>query len=116
MCIGPLSLFHRTNNRVLFNIAAWHNPRSITWRWIFSVYFRRPTFQPHFYAHSNRGPHWSRKFGFGTLYTGWNWGVSIGIGTALFFRLDHRSVALSLMGAELGLVFQRPMWRKPATA
>ncbi len=112
MNMGALSLFSRTNNKALFNIAAWHNPRSLTWRWIVSVYFRRPSFTPHLHAYSNRGPHWSRKWGFGTLFTGWNWGLSVGLGTFLFFRIDHRSAAISLCGAELGLVTQRPMWRR----
>jgi len=32
--IGPLSLFTRTNVKNTVNIAAWHNPRSITWLWL----------------------------------------------------------------------------------
>ena len=110
MRIGGLGLFNRTNSRSLFNIASWHNPRSLTWRWILSVYFRTPTLTPHFYVYGGSGPRWSRKHGFGTLFSGWNWGASLGLGTLIHFRIDYRSVALSLLGAEFGFVTQRPMW------
>lgn len=31
-----LSMFNRTNSRGLWNIAAFHSPHSLTWRWILS--------------------------------------------------------------------------------
>lgn len=39
MHIGGFSLFSRTSSKHSFNIASWHNPKSLTWRWIISVSF-----------------------------------------------------------------------------
>jgi len=110
--IGGLHLLSPTTNPALFNLASWHHPRSLTWRWILAVYFRRPIIKPHFHAYSHGGPHWSRKWGFGTLWSGFNWGLSMGLGTILSFRISPRDVAVSVLGAELILTVQRNMWRK----
>ncbi len=37
-----LSLFRRTNDRHIFNLASYHDPASLTWSWIFSF----STFKP----------------------------------------------------------------------
>jgi hypothetical protein len=39
MRIGGFSLFSRTSSRRVFNIASWHNPKSLTWRWLLYVSF-----------------------------------------------------------------------------
>lgn len=37
--IGGLTLFSRTSSRRTFNIASYHSPHSLTWRWLLSVTF-----------------------------------------------------------------------------
>jgi hypothetical protein len=37
--IPALALFRRTSSRKVFNIASWHSPHSLTWRWILSLRF-----------------------------------------------------------------------------
>lgn len=39
MRIGGFSLFSRTSARRTFSIASWHNPKSLTWRWLLHVSF-----------------------------------------------------------------------------
>lgn len=39
MRFGGFSLFNRTSAGRTFNIASWHNPKSLTWRWVLSVSF-----------------------------------------------------------------------------
>jgi hypothetical protein len=39
MRIGGFSMFNRTSAKRTFNIASWHNPKSLTWRWVLGVSF-----------------------------------------------------------------------------
>lgn len=39
MRIGGFSLFSRTSSMRTFDIASWHNPKSLTWRWCIHASF-----------------------------------------------------------------------------
>lgn len=81
MRLGPLTLFSRTSDRKTINLAFWHSPHSLTWRWGLSLR-RHPLMWPKPYAHRN-----SIGFGAGigallsfwahTGHGGWQWGLSV---------------------------------------
>lgn len=97
MRIGPLSLLSRTSDRKTINIASWHSPHSLTWRWIMSLR-RHPFAWPKPHARMNTVGFGA---GLGTLLSfhayrtngGWQWGASV------FWHGLHFSQ-------------QRPMWFK----
>lgn len=97
MRIGPLTLFKRTSCGKTLNVAYWHSPHSLTWRWGLSL--RRHQFMlPKPHARRN-------SIGFGA-----------GLGTLLSFWA-HKSNGGWQWGASFfwhGLHFsqQRPMWFK----
>ena len=55
MKIGALSLFTRTSDQRTINIAAWHNPRSYTWRWVLSLHRFKADEQRHGWLWSKHG-------------------------------------------------------------
>lgn len=55
-----LKFFSRTNDPYLWNLASYHDPKSITWSWILSFMRRKPDERWHwFFFHHYRG-HQSR--------------------------------------------------------
>lgn len=90
-----LKLFSRTSSAQTFNLASWHSPHSLTWRWILS--WRRHTVmvpKPHFI---------------------WNsFGFAVGFGAALAFRIGRDNNgwqwSVSLLWSSLDYLSQRPMW------
>ena len=97
MRIGPLKLLSRTSSDKTINLASWHSPHSLTWRWVMSLR-RHPFAWPKPHAQRN-----SVGFGagLGTLMSfrayrtngGWQWGI------CAFWHGLHFSQ-------------QRPMWFK----
>lgn len=88
-------LFSHTNSRGTFNLASWHSPHSLTWRWVLS--WRRHTVMvptPHFI---------------------WNsFGLAVGLGAMLALRAGRDNNgwqwSMSLLWRSLDYVSQRPMW------
>jgi hypothetical protein len=39
MRFGGLKLFSRTSAKRTFSVASWHNPKSLTWRWLLHASF-----------------------------------------------------------------------------
>jgi hypothetical protein len=68
-----LALFSRTNSKGHWNIASWHSPHSLTWRWILSVSLPRRgegRWRPIWY----RSPHnCGGQAYFGLLKFGFRW-------------------------------------------
>ncbi|MCW5722054.1 MAG: hypothetical protein KIS86_13015 [Devosia sp.] len=97
MRIGPLSLLSRTSDRKTINLASWHSPHSLTWRWIMSLR-RHPFAWPKPHASAN-------TVGFGA-----------GLGTLLSFHAYRTNGGwqweLSALWHGLHFSQQRPMWFK----
>jgi hypothetical protein len=97
MKIGPLSFLNRTSSKSTFNVASWHSPHSLTWRWIVSLR-RHPFMVPKPFAHRNS--------------VGWG----VGLGTLLSFTVYRDNNGLqpevSVLWHGLHLSQQRPMWFK----
>jgi hypothetical protein len=92
--MNGLRFFTRTNDRRLWDIACWHSPHSLTWRWILSLRLGRPTWRPHLTRNSAV--------------------FSIGLGSAFSFWIsgDNNGIAwsASVLGASLLWQTQAPMW------
>jgi len=106
MRIGGLAILQRTNSRGLINIASWHSPHSLTWRWILSARWRGGSlWHPHVFVrrHDYYGraapAHWCLAAGVGRL------------GSARVNR-DNNGIGweLSFLGASIAWSSQRPMW------
>jgi hypothetical protein len=105
MRIGGLAIFQRTNSRGLINLASWHSPHSLTWRWILSANWRGGSlWRPHCFAsrhdYGGKAPaHWCLAAGVGRL------------GAARISR-DNNGIGwdVSLLGVSLQWSSQRPMW------
>ena len=97
MRFGPLTLFQRTSSDKTINLASWHSPHSLTWRWIMSLR-RHQLMWPKPFARRD-------SVGFGA-----------GIGTLLSFWAykDNSGWQWGLCALWHGLHFgqQRPMWFK----
>lgn len=97
MRIGPLKLFSRTSDRKTVNLASWHSPHSLTWRWILSLR-RHQVMWPKPVALRN-------SVGFGA-----------GLGTLFSFHAyrtnDGWQWELSALWHGLSFSQQRPMWFK----
>lgn len=68
-----LSLFQRTSQRGCWNIASFHSPHSLTWRWILSFSLFRADearVRPLWWRYiTNGGPHWGIRIPFLGLLT-----------------------------------------------
>lgn len=97
MRIGGFSFLSRTSSKSTFNVASWHSPHSLTWRWILSLR-RHSVMLPKPFMHRNS--------------IGWG----IGLGTLLSFTVyrDNNGwqpeVCILWHGVHLSQ--QRPMWFK----
>lgn len=98
LAIPGLTAFRRTSGRGCWNIAAYHSPHSLTWRWLLSVSFDASILVKPF-------AHYSRDF----------FGPSFGFGLGILSGHIYRSnggwqFAGNLMGMAIHLQQQRPMW------
>jgi hypothetical protein len=97
MRIGGFALFNRTNSKDNFNLASWHSPHSLTWRWILSLR-RHQVMWPKPHAHASK------------------MGLGAGLGQLLAFYAyrDNNGLQWSVSLFWHGLAFsqQRPMWFK----
>lgn len=99
MQLGPLSLLKRTSGRGSLNLASWHSPHSLTWSWILTLAWAKPSYVKPAVQWSAVGPHLFRGASVGSIANvhairdnnGWQWGVT-------------------LLGVTLAGHRQRPMW------
>lgn len=61
-----ICLFERTNSKTLFIIAAYHHPKSITWRWALYLDIKKDKFKFHFWKNAYLNP----RFVIGFKYFG----------------------------------------------
>lgn len=87
MRFGPLTLFSRTSDRRVFELAGWHSPHSMTWLWVLSLHRQCLAWpKPYLFLGSGLtiglgqmiGLHVSRST------AGWHWSVSL-LWHALYF-------------------------------
>jgi hypothetical protein len=92
-----LTIFSRTSDRKTINVASWHSPHSLTWRWILSLRRHQITWPKPFMLRN--------KLGFG-----------MGFGTLLSFNTyrTNGGVQWQVSAFWCGLDFsqQQPMWFK----
>lgn len=94
-----LSLFRRTSDRRTLNIAAWHSPHSLTWRWLLSVGFQRIEFAKPRGMWRTTGPHIFRCGSIGSMLSG--------------FAMRNNNgwqFGLTVLGLCLSFSQQQPMW------
>lgn len=100
MHIGGLSIFSRTSSAKRINLASWHSPHSLTWRWILSL---------------GRHQLWTFKpYAFGRALRHGHAGIGGGFGQFIAFRAwrDNNGwqLAASLLWHALEFSQQPPMW------
>lgn len=98
MKIGALSLFTRTSGSGI-NIAAWHSPHSLTWRWLLGAGFQRIEFAKPRGMWKNDGYFITRAGSIGSLLSG--------------YAMRHNGgwqFGLTVLGLALSFSQQRPMW------
>ena len=97
--MGALSLFRRTSSRRTINLASWHSPHSLTWSWILALSLNPLLVERPRFTWSRSGPHVTRGFNVGTLFStyamrnngGWQFGLMV-------------------LGVSLNWSRQQPMW------
>jgi hypothetical protein len=94
LVIPGFAAFKRTNRRWGFNIAAYHSPHSLTWRWLLHANPCQVLWWPYVQANSI-------GFGFGIGFASANAYLSHGGGW---------NFNVTLLGLHLGFQQQRPMW------
>ncbi|KNY20368.1 hypothetical protein [Methylobacterium sp. ARG-1] len=94
-----LSLFRLTSDRRTVNLASWHSPHSLTWRWILSAGFQRIVFAKPRGMWKTTGPHVYRCGSIGTVLSA--------------FAMRHNNgwqFGLTVLGLAISFSQQRPMW------
>jgi len=95
--VSGLKAFSRTSSERTWNIASYHSPHSLTWRWLVNVMAGR-VLSP-FRLHLDPGPHFA-----GFMF-------SIGIGGAHAYTTNGGwQFGVWIMGLHFHLSQQRPMW------
>lgn len=94
-----LSLFRRTSDRSTINIASWHSPHSMTWRWLLSASVQRIEFAKPRGMWETTGRHVYRCGSIGSVISG-------------FAMRDNNGwqFGLTLLGLRLSFSQQQPMW------
>lgn len=96
MRFGPLTLFSRTSDRRVFELAGWHSPHSLTWLWVLSLHRQCLA--------------WPKPY----LLRGS--GLSIGLGQLVGLHVSHSTAgwhwSVSLLWHALYFTPQKPMWFK----
>jgi len=102
--VPGLAVLTRTSNRRCWNLAAYHSPHSLTWRWLIGITFGSVFARPRFYMSP-------RETFMGVLNPFPAFAFSIGIAGAGASRNNYGwQYSASLLGVHVHFSQQHPMW------
>lgn len=103
--VPGFAVFKRTSSKRTWNLASYHSPHSLTWRWLIGLSLGSVFSRPRIFMEPRRTPH------FGSVNPFVGFGFNLGFGGAHAYTNNYGwQFAAWMFGIHVHFSQQRPMW------